>query len=368
MKCEIIDYDHNGRGISKVDGKVIFIPNSIKGEIVDIGIVCEKKNYSIGKIKEIIKGSKARVKPLCPYFNACGGCDLMHMNYELQLEYKVNKIKNILKKYSNIDVYPEIVKSDKFLNYRNKLVLHKGSKGYGLFQKNSNDIIYIDECKIADERINKLLDFNSKEKEVTFRVCDKDVISNIFDKSDSIKTINGLKFNINVNSFFQVNDYICGKLFEEVSSNINNDDIVLDLYAGVGTLSILCAKKCKYVYSVEINKFASADAVKNVKLNNMNNIEVINGDAAKVVGTFDKRITKIIVDPPRSGLDKKTIEFLNNSNVKNIIYIACEPLSLARDINYLSHYKLSEIKIFDMFPNTYHFESVAVLERITNER
>lgn len=360
---EITDMDHFGRGITRIDGKIVFVNGALPGEIVELDIIENKKKYMVANVKSIKNESINRVKVECPYYNECGGCDLLHLSYGSQLEYKKNKVKNIFYKYVGLNIDPEIISSPNKA-YRNKVVFHKGKQGYGLYKKNSHDIVYIDECLLLDNKLNGLQNSVSLDEDITFRLCDGEVISNIFEKSEGFKTINNLKFKLNINSFFQVNDFICSKLFDFVSSFVSKDDEVLDLYAGVGTLSLVAAINAKKVYSIEINEYASSNALENVKLNNRENVEVINGDVPKILKNFGESFNTVIVDPPRSGLDEFTREFLLEKLPNKILYVSCDPLTLARDIDVLKQkYNIENITLLDMFPNTYHVETVCVLKK-----
>lgn len=361
---EVIDMDHLGRGIIKIDGKVVFVNGAITGDIIEVNIIEDKKKYSIGEIKTLITPSKDRREAICKYYNQCGGCNLMHMNYPSQVKYKKAKVQNIIKRYSNIEIDPIIIKSDKEFNYRNKITLHPSKEGLGFNKKNSNEVVKINNCKLAQEPINEVISDLDSDEDVILRCNDKEVISNILEKSDLIKEIKGYKFKINYNSFFQVNDYICSKLFELIEDFVEKEDNVLDLYSGVGTLSIVASSKAKKVYSVEINEYAYSNSLENIKLNNKTNIESILGDSAKVVLSFNKPFDTLIVDPPRSGLDKNTINFILNKKPNKLLYISCDPMSLGRDLNYLKEtYKIKKSYVLDMFPNTHHCETVVVLEK-----
>lgn len=365
---DVLDFDHQGRGIIKIDNKVTFVDGAIKGEVIEIENLIEHKKYSTAKLKKVIESSDSRRKPMCKYYGACGGCDLMHIEYEKQLEYKKEKVKNIFKKYLNIEIEPNIIASDNELHYRNKITLHSKNNKTGFYMNKSEDIIYIDECLIANNAINKLLPLENSEKDIILRTNNIDVISNILPKSELIKEISGYKFYINVNSFFQVNDFICSKLFEQVDDFVNENDVVLDLYSGVGTLSVVAAKKAKKVYSVEINKSSYEDSLKSIELNNIKNIETYCMPAEKFVLDFKNKFNSLIVDPPRSGLDKETIEFINESEVSKILYISCDPLSLVRDLKLLrDNYNFNKVELLDMFPNTHHVETVVFMSRFGKE-
>lgn len=362
--CEITGLDHFGRGITRKNGKIIFVNNALPGEKVDIEIILDKKNYSVANVKNLKESSLSRRNVKCPYYHECGGCDIMHMKYSAQVKFKKEKVKNILKKYASLDVEPDFIESDKEFNYRNKVVLHKKNQYYGFYKKNTHDLVYINECLLLNDELNNVIKKAQDKEEVIFRNCDNYVIGNTFEKSEGLKTINGLKFKLNINSFFQVNDFICSRLFDIVSQFVTKEDIVLDLYAGVGTLSIVAGTKASKVYSVEINEYASMNARENIKINNSNNIEVINGDVSKILSNFNKQFNAIIVDPPRSGLDKNTKEFILDKKPAKVLYIACDPVTLARDLKELSDvYDVNKVILLDMFPNTYHVETVCLLSR-----
>ena len=142
------------------------------------------------------------------------------------------------------------------------------------------------------------------------------------------------------------------------------EDSVLDLYCGTGTIGIFVSKYCKKVTGIEINESAIKNAKENAKMNNISNIEFICKDSSKAVSELRDKYDKIIVDPPRAGLDKNTIEFLKASKAKKIVYVSCDPVTLARDLKVLnSVYEIKEITPVDMFPYTHHVETVCILER-----
>ena len=159
---EINSLDHNGRGISKLDNKIIFIENALPGEIVEVCIKNEKKNYIEATVSSYIKKSKDRIESPCPYYDKCGGCDLLHLSYENQLKFKQDKVNNIIKKYLNKDIkVNDIIKCDNNFNYRNKTTFQV-KDNIGFFKKNTHDIIKIDKCLISDERINDAIKYLNK--------------------------------------------------------------------------------------------------------------------------------------------------------------------------------------------------------------
>ena len=404
MEVLIDRMDHQGRGIGKIDNKIVFIDNALPNELVDVEITYENKKYLEGKVIRYIKKSKDRIESLCPHFIKCGGCDLMHIDYEQELTYKESKIKQIIDKFSSLPLHiiKPIVGSD-IDNYRNKATFHiKNTIGY--YEKKSNDIISIDKCYIVDNNINEI--FNELKKlnlnsvyEIVIRVSknldDKmivlkgnnineqyyiDNLKNIVDtiiiyQNKNYKTIYGkgyildkignFTFKISPDSFFQVNTVQAKILYDKVLEYLrpNNEDNILDLYCGTGTIGIYVSNYAKKIKGIEINKYAIKDAFENKRLNNIDNIEFECLDASlisKIKDTFDK----IIIDPPRSGLDKKTTDYLIHSKSKRIVYVSCDPITLARDLKVLKdYYDILEITPIDMFPKTSHVETVCLLER-----
>jgi len=388
---EIIKLDHLGRGIGKLDGKIIFIPNTLPNEIVNIKIIRNKKNYYEGIVTEYKKISNKRIKPLCPYYDSCGGCDLMHLDYNDQLQFKQEKIENIIHQYVNKNIkINKIIGSDNIYNYRNKLTLHVNNK-LGLYQKQSNDLIEIDKCLIVDYKINNIINelkkYKINTKEIIIKASNKESMisfngniskienincNNICNNNKLIKgngyieeKIGNFTFQISPESFFQVNTEQTKKLYDKIKvmANLSKNDQVLDLYCGTGTIGLYLSDACSKVLGVEINEQAINNANNNKKINNIKNAKFIVGDAKKVIKDIKFKPSAIIVDPPRSGLFKGMIDDLIKFNADKIIYVSCDPMTLARDLNLLQeHYEITEIQPVDLFPHTHHVECIAKLK------
>ena len=359
MIVKIESLNHQGLGITRVNDKVTFVEQALPGETVDIKVTEEKKKYNLAKIQTIIEKNPNRIEPICPYYEECGGCDFGHVNYKTELKYKKEKVENILKKYAHIDVNIEITPSDKVYNYRNKITLHKQNEKIGLVKKNSSEVIEIKECKLVDEKINEIL--HNKPKEGIIRTNGKEIISN--ENENITINIDKYKFKVNLNSFFQINPYTYEKMFNHIKKLISSNDVLLDLYSGVGVFSILLSENCKKIYGIEINENSYKNALENKKINNLENIDFMLGKVEDNLPKIKEKIDTIIVDPPRNGLSKTTIKQIININPKKIIYVSCNPMTLSRDLNLLnSNYNLESIKAFDMFPKTNHVECVCKLK------
>ena len=396
MQVVIDRFDDLGRGIAYVGDKITFVPNTIPGDTVAITITKENKKYNIAKVDKYIKLSSRRVKPKCPYFDICGGCTLQSISYEDTINYKYNKVKNLFKK-NNIDINPTIIKNPSPFNYRNKISLKVVDKKIGFYEENTHNIVEIKECIIASSAINKTIplisEFNIINGSITIRSNKNDEILIIIESNDKlnidinylktqiklvgivinnetfygdnflIENINDYFYKISYDSFFQVNPYVASILFNEVSKRINEEDTVLDLYCGVGTLS-LNATRAKEVIGVEIVENAILNAIFNARINKIDNVKFILNDSTKVVSKLNKKFSKVIVDPPRSGLTKTIIENILSINPEEIIYVSCDPATLVRDILlFIDKYSVSEAIIFDMFSYTYHVETMIILKR-----
>ena len=396
MEVVIEGLNHTGEGIGRIDGKVVFVPNSIPGDVVDIVDLKDFKTYYRGSVGRIITSSNDRVEQKCPYYGVCGGCQLRDLSYLKQLEYKKDKAKNIFKKYGNIDVDVDIIGSDKRDGYRNKITLQVKDGKLGLYKNNSNDLICVDKCMLVSDKVNEIIKLikdnldlkdlrNIMIREYNGRLMiqfigniDKDGVINCLSSFVDIIYINELlvygknsldvmldkyKYKVSPYSFFQVNYEQATKLYDKVKEYLGNDNnSVLDLYCGTGSIGIYVSSCCKRILGIEINESSVRDANVNIGLNDLDNVSVIKGSVGKVLKSGEE-YDAIIVDPPRSGLDKNTRNTLLEIGSKRIIYVSCDPITLARDLKELSViYDIKDMVLVDMFPNTYHVESVVLLE------
>lgn len=396
MNVKIEKMDDFGRGIAYIDDKVVFVPKTIVDDIVDIKIMIEKKKYSIAKVNEIINPSKLRIPFKCPYFDICGGCSLQNVEYRIELEYKLQKINNLLKKNKIDYQVKDIIKSAKRYNYRNKVSLKIEDNIIGYYEKDTHNIVEINKCFLLNDAINDVIDdlprlsiingsviirSNLKGELLLIIYTDKlnkdgikylvnkhrilGIVLNdkcIFGSDFLVDKIDDYKFKISYNSFFQVNPYICKELFKIVKDYTKDANNLIDLYSGVGTLSIVAKENASSVLGVEIIDNAAINAKTNAMLNGVSNISFIASDTNKIISYLEGK-DFVMVDPPRSGLTSKVIEGIKKYQVKNILYVSCDPNTLMRDLNLLlTDYKIIEFKLLDMFPNTYHVESVCVLE------
>lgn len=395
MKVEITRLNHNGEGVGQINGKIIFVPKTLPGDIVEATTVEDHKNFIRGVPTKFYQKSNVRIPSNCPYFNECGGCQFLELPYQEQLKYKKEKVINILKKYANLDVNPTIKESKQY-HYRNKITLQVQNGKIGLFSTKTNNLVSIKSCLLISDAMNQLIELIQSEinlQEITGIII-KEAQSNIMvqligktNKQNLIKILSpevtslylnekclfGTKyikeklgdyeFQVSPASFFQVNHEQTINLYNQVKIYLGpNNNHVLDLYCGTGSIGIYVSDCCKKITGIELNSSAVKDANQNVLKNNLSHVKVYEGDVGKILKTKNT-YDAIIVDPPRSGLDKRTKQVLKQIKCPKIIYVSCNPITLARDLNDLKEiYDLKDISLFDMFPNTYHVESVVLLE------
>ena len=403
FQVEIVRLDDQGRGIGYIDGKIVFVENALPQEVVRVFITKEKKKFYEAKVIERLVTSPDRVTANCPYYDTCGGCNLMHLNYHKQLEYKKQKGIQILKKFAGMEIEDaDMITSAEFY-YRNKVVFHVEDGKMGYYQKESHHFVEIDHCLLLHPKMNQLLtelkgarflnsvenmmirtfqggletqivfypQENLNQEEIIHRI--KHLVTSIYvdhtciyGNDEILEKIGDRNYLVRPESFFQVNTKTTKKLYETVKEALqpSMDDVVLDLYCGAGTIGLYIAPYVKYVYGVEIVKEAIISANKNKEINRTKNIKFYTGDTKTILHQLHLQANKVIVDPPRSGLDQKTKEYLLKLTPEKLIYVSCNPVTLARDIKDLSEkYQFQTVTFVDMFPNTEHVESVCILKR-----
>jgi 23S rRNA (uracil1939-C5)-methyltransferase len=444
VEVEISDINHMGKGVAKVDGFIIFVDNAVTGDILEVEVVERKKNFAIGKILKLVQASKNRIEPECEYFYQCGGCQLMHMDYDTQLHYKRDRVTNEFRRASvgtEGIVVNETIGMKNPLRYRNKTTFSVAKINneivIGPYEDSTYNTVDILSCKIQSEEADKvvrcfkklMVDYSVKaydkktgkgtvrniiirnnkqndlmliivtasEKfpnkniivdELTTQVKEiKTIVQNINSKNTNLSmgyknitlygegtiedTIDDLVFNISPETFFQVNREQTEKLYNTAIeyANFKKDDICFDIYCGIGTISLLAARKAKKVYGVEIVDQSILNAKENAVKNNIANVEFYAGKAEKVLPKLYSKNIKanvVIVDPPRKGCEKEVVDTIIKMQPEKVVYVSCNPSTLARDIKILEEggYILNNVQPVDMFPWSHHVESVVLMSRV----
>ena len=424
LKC--IDISVDGQGICKKDGFVVFVKEMIPGEEAMVKIIAEKKNMAFGIIDKLIASSPHRIKPDCPISYKCGGCDYRYIEYDYQLKLKKDILISTFRNMG-LDVnICDVLKCDDPMYYRNKVQVPVKDGAFGFYRKFSNDIVEFDKCYIETRLANDVFndtknlikeykidnffrhvlikhargtneimlglivkDFNVPSinglvKDIVNQYKNiKSVILNLNTRDDNvilgdkervlygnnfiIDEFEGLKFKISFKSFYQVNYHQMIKLYNLAKdlADVNKETRLLDLYSGIGTISLFMSKYCKEVTGVEIVKEAVDNAIDNAKLNGIKNASFYLDDARADLSKYLKDKDVVVVDPPRKGLSEKLINSLIENDVKKIVYISCNPATLARDLtNFKDNYSISDIHPVDMFPFTKHVETVCLLSKL----
>ena len=444
MILEIENLGSNGEGIGRRDNLTVFVEGALPNEEILAEVQQNKKNYAVAKLIKILRESDDRVKPFCPIYDECGGCQLQHLSYAAQLKYKRQQIIDALEhigKIFDVEVF-DTLGMENPLCYRNKMQFpvarEKNNLIVGCYVRGSHKIIDTDSCMIQREGMDEVLTvvkkilqkFNiSAYDEDTHRGVLRHVMSRIgfngeimivlvtaiknlpaeknivrairhalpkvasvqqniqtfhnnvilgretkilYGKPTIKDKICGLTFNISARSFFQVNTAQAEILYKVALNfaELTGRETIIDAYCGIGTITLFMAKFARKVYGIEIVPTAIEDAKKNARENNIRNAEFFAGDAVKIIPKLFRegvRADLVIVDPPRAGCDKKVLEIFAAMNPAKIIYVSCNPATLARDLSILRElgYFAKKIQPVDMFPFSSHIESVTLLEKLS---
>ena len=391
--------DNEGRGICYINNKITFVFNALPDEIVNIKITKETSKYNEAIVTKYISYSDKRKDCICSYFEKCGGCNLLNMSYDDTCSFKENKLKDIMYKYAKLSLPISFIPSKNELHYRNKITLKVVDRKVGYYRESTHELLEISSCLLASLAIQdiipdlKYLDIVNGEviirsnynNELLIIIKTKDIINpdinylkskykivgivvngkTLIGDNYFMEIINNRLFKVSYDSFFQINRCICSEIFNLLSKYITKSDVILDLYCGVGSLGLSVASNSNKLYGLEIIPNAILNCITNAKLNKIDNTYYLLGNVSNNISKIKDKIDTIIVDPPRSGNDKKTIESIIKIHPSKIIYISCNPMTLARDINILKeYYNVDKIIGLDMFPYTHHVECMCFLKAL----
>ncbi len=433
-------YSSSGQGVAHIDGLVVFVKGALKGEECEIRIMKANKNIAYARIERVIKPSIHRVEPECPVFPKCGGCTLMHMDYEEELAMKRQRVEDALHFLGGLDIpVREIVGSPAVLRYRNKAIYAvgcvSGEPATGFFRERSHDIIPTDRCLIQAEASDRAAEavrrwmlengvpaydektrtgairhvfcrcaFASGGAQVTVVSYEEDlpqldlltdaILSSCPETTSIVLNVNknhnntilagkfitiwggdylydelcGLKFKLSPRSFYQINHDQAENLYGRVLeyAELTGNETVLDLYCGTGTITLCLAKYARRAVGAEIVEAAVADAVENARQNGIENADFICADASDAALRLREDGLKpdvAVVDPPRKGLTPDVIATIVDMCPDRVVYVSCDPATLARDLKIFcaSGYLVEKITAFDMFPRCSHVECVTLM-------
>lgn len=443
VKGKVAYLTEEGKGVIKHKGKDFFVPYVLPGEFVSIEVV-ETRTGESSRLLKVETPSVDRVKPPCPYFYECGGCQLQHINYEAELGFKENYVKRLLSKFGD---FSNVIGMENPWYYRNKVI---STFGYdrsnravsGIYSESSHRLVPVDVCMIEDEVADKVIaSIRKLVSDFKIRIFDEDkgrgflrhvvirsghysgevmvtlvvssyefpsknnfvkalvkkhpevacVVLNLNKRRSSVvlgheerviygkgfieDTLCGLKFGISSKSFYQINSVQTEILYNKVIdfAGLTGEELVLDAYCGVGTIGMVVASRAKKVIGVEINADAVKDAKINARRNYISNISFVCADASDYMVGLAKEgvgVDVVLMDPPRDGSDERFLDSLIKLKPKRVVYVSCGPYALARDLEFLTRrgqYRVDAMVGVDLFPHTYHVETVVKLERRQNK-
>jgi 23S rRNA (uracil1939-C5)-methyltransferase len=388
------------------DGRAVFVPFGLPGERIRIRLTEEKRGFARGELLEILVVSPYRIIPRCKHFGICGGCHYQNLPYEEQKKLKKEILSDQLTRIGGIENPPvgDTSASPSPWNYRNHVQFHlteEGKLGYvGAGTSFAKGIISITECHLPESAINMLwpqLEFEPQTnvERVSLRVGEENElmlilesnspespeveieaeisVAHVFEENAVVMAgndyivipVSGRNFRVSAPSFFQVNTPMAEKMVKHLLTclPVSSSTILLDLYCGVGLFSAFLAPKCGRVIGVESSHSACEDF--SINLDEFENVELYEGLAEEVIPNLEAKPDIILVDPPRTGLEKHVVDGILKLDPQVIAYVSCDPSTLARDAKRLieGKYQLKQVTPFDLFPQTYHIESISIFER-----
>lgn len=405
MKNQIIITEKmifGGNTLCKVDGKITFIPFSLPNETLEIQLTKETKDYNEAKIVNIINSSPFRIKPQCEFYEKCGGCNMLHIESEYQKELRKQILTDVFLQ-NKIELKNLQIVSDKNFNYRARFQFTDG----GLCEKKSNKIIPINNCLCAENSINDYLnsiDFPNRPKGRVHifgsEFCvGKNIIINQNDFSNSLKNKTKITGNkkkkikikenhhfsgttffeenqmivkildksicFDIRGFFQSNLFVFEKVIKLILENLPFGKNIVDMYCGCGSISTFLSQKYENVILVEHNRDALVYAEKNMTGKNHISFGMSGKNWVQNCAASCGKIDAVVIDPPRSGIEKEVRQFLCESQIPLIIFLSCDPVTQSRDCSLLlkNGYKIQKSYLLDFYPNTSHIESLLILTK-----
>jgi 23S rRNA (uracil1939-C5)-methyltransferase len=385
MEILIDKWVYGGEGLARVDGRVVLAPFVLPGEKARVEI---HEGVHAG-LAEVTEAAPERVEPPCPLFQRCGGCHYQHAPYEFQLARKVEILREQLRRVGKIEYAGEIeVVSGPPLGYRNRVQVHVAGGKLGYLAARSHDLVPLTgDCPVASPRINEALAAmrgrlsdarfpsfvhalelftNETELQVNVIESDRPVMKRFFEWCESTAALDYSTalgtFRVSPRSFFQVNRFLAEKLVE-TALGTGAGESALDLYAGVGLFALPMARRYGSVTAVE----AGASAVRDLEFNLARaGVETLHVQQARVedyLASLETTPEFVLADPPRAGLGKIVVAELKRLAPPHITIVSCDPATLARDLAGLPEYSIERVALVDLFPQTYHLETVVSLTR-----
>jgi len=416
FEIKIDSLSYGPYGIGRREGRVIFVPLTVPGDEVEVRGVEDKGNYVLGELARLIKPSPQRQTPPCPYFGSCGGCPWQQVQYETQLAAKAKSVEDALRRIGKLDGFEllPILPPPQPYHYRRRIRLQSDhNRRLGFYRPFSHELIEIDSCLIADPQVDRCLgharrwltalkskiryleivsgDENGQvvlvgDAEGGLALEDDATSARFLDQHEELSGLilfgrgwrrswgeekilvdaeDGLKMEIDADVFLQVNQEGNRQLVREVLQwgGFHERDRVLELYCGAGNFTLPVARRSRGVVGVDGNPRSVENGRRNSRLHRVKNIRWIDDDVRKAVrhlAEAAEKFSKVILNPPRFGA-KGLDEDLARLGAEKILYVSCNPATLARDLSAMSQrgYRLKRVLPIDLFPHTFHVEALA---------
>jgi tRNA/tmRNA/rRNA uracil-C5-methylase (TrmA/RlmC/RlmD family) len=345
VELKIQDVAFGGSGVARADGKAVFVPFTVDGELITANIVREKKQFAEGELVELLEPSPNRVVPECPYFGRCGGCSYQHIGYEHQLELKTAQVEQAIRRIGRIanpPIHP-IIPSPLPYGYRNRITVHALGNVIGFYRRDVHTLMDIEHCPIAAPEVNDALT--------------KLRVGRVRDGHYTLRAQSNLRV------FTQTNDKVAEALADLIAGILPGEaNLLIDAFCGAGFFTKRFAHRFKQVVGIDWDRFAIEAAQRDVGSTE----SYIAGDVATELPALLQQDnlteTAVIVDPPATGLTKEMRRALLDSPAHTMIYVSCNPPTLARDLAELQErFAVISITPLDMFPQTAEIEVVAHL-------
>jgi 23S rRNA (uracil1939-C5)-methyltransferase len=388
LEVEIEKLVSGGYGLAHSGNLTIFVPLASRKDKLKVKIYKKNSQAVFAEIIEILNPSTTRQQPKCCYFGECGGCNFQHLPYQSQLDEKVEIIRDCFRRIGKIDVGEiKVIASQQAWNYRLRAQWHidTRTKHIGYFKRNSNDVVDVESCPILAPKLQEFLGklrsqmayLKSEKEKIHLDVATDGIKVSTFSEDLPSETIElsvkvgTEKYFFNSKVFFQANRFLLKALIEAATEQASGEN-ALDLYCGVGFFTLPLARKFKNVVAIEENPEAIKFARKNAKLAKLRNIEFFSTKVKNFLteDLKDASLAKldkldfVLLDPPRTGNEKKVLEKLIELAPQKICYVSCDPATLARDLKELTeNYEIISIVAIDLFPQTHHIETVVRLQK-----
>lgn len=380
-----------GDGIARFEGIPIFIPRAAPGDHLRVRIVERKPSFGRAEILEILTPGPGRREAPCPHYEDCGGCQLQHLDEAEQLKGKAQAARDNLERLGGLSMPPEIrVVAGEPWGYRMRAQWQVADtprgRQVGYYARGSHDLVAVSECPVLVPALaERLADVQTVAPDIPHRRLDVCVgEKGTWTASPAVQGLPGQAVRMQVGDFtyqydagcfFQAHRQLVERLVEEAlgaeSTQVGNDEkdqcedaVAYDLYSGVGLFSLPLARRYGKVVAVEGGREAARYGRRNVQLNRLSNVEVINQAVDTWVAELPEDAARVLVDPPRVGLSGPVRQALLDRPPRRLTYVSCDSATLARDLKYLkSSFRVLSLALLDMFPQTGHLEAVVQLER-----